>query len=104
MKTEKLQQLPGAELVLRGIADLIQNEETEYSLLVRIGSSRLRAAGLKVPTQPELHELPEHLLYRRLSQVYNNEAHSRYNAMIRRLVSFERALELLRLEATPHQR
>jgi len=38
-------------------------------------------------------ELPEHRLYRLLAHSDADSAHSRYNALIRRLVSFERALE-----------
>ena len=101
MNLKDLQHLPGAEFILEGIEDLKRNEETENSLLVAIGSTRLRAAGLEFPLQLTLNALPEHLLYRRLAQKYQNEAHSRYNSMIRRLVSFERALELLKLQAIP---
>jgi len=35
---------------------------------------------------------PEHKLYARLAEEKANGAHSAYNALIRRLVSFERAL------------
>ena len=36
---------------------------------------------------------PEHRLYARLAQEDADSAHSRYNALLRRLVSFESALE-----------
>jgi hypothetical protein len=36
---------------------------------------------------------PEHALYEALQREDSDSAHSRYNALIRRLVSFERALE-----------
>ena len=51
---------------------------------------RLRAAGLQVPP---LLENPEIRLYQRLAIENENAAHGRYNALIRLLVSFERALE-----------
>jgi hypothetical protein len=35
----------------------------------------------------------EHRLYLRLAQEFGDDAHSRYNGLIRRLVSFEAALE-----------
>lgn len=53
-----------------------------------IGAPRLRLAGLEIPSplpSPELR------LYERLRQEDANAAHSRYNALVRRLVSFERA-------------
>jgi hypothetical protein len=43
--------------------------------------------------------MPEQSLYRLLSEQYGDAAHSRYNALIRRLVSFERAASAVRL---PH--
>lgn len=58
-----------------------------------IGSPRLRSAGVPIPRT--LDE-PEHGLYALLSAEHEDSAHSRYNALIRRLVSFERALECAR--------
>jgi hypothetical protein len=49
----------------------------------------LRQLGIEVPTL----EIPEHRLYELLAREEPDAAHSRYNALIRRLVSFERALE-----------
>jgi hypothetical protein len=83
--------LPGAELVERGVADLATGRETVDVLLLAIGSQRLRAAGLDVP-DPEI-EHPEHRLYDLLAAEEPRTAHGRYNALIRRLVSLERAAE-----------
>ena len=82
--------LPGSEWIRAGLADLAGNRETEAALLVSIGAGRLRDAGLEVP--PGFPD-PEHRLYRLLSREHGDDAHSRYNSLIRRLVSFERALE-----------
>jgi hypothetical protein len=41
--------------------------------------------------------MPEHRLYKLLSDQYGNAAHSRYNALVRRLVSYERAAGAVRL-------
>lgn len=82
---------PGEDLIARGIADLQEGRETVHSLLVSIGAFRLRRAGIKVP-QNEFSS-PEHRLYELLSKEDSDSAHSRYNALIRRLVSFERAAE-----------
>jgi len=83
-------QRPGEDLIRQGLADLSRGEETAAALLVSIGARRLRSAGLTVP---EAHSHPEHRLYQILAQAHGDDAHSRYNALIRRLVSFERALE-----------
>lgn len=82
---------PGEDLVFQGIADLKDGRETVHSLLVSIGAFRLRRAGIEVP--PNEFSDPEHRLYLLLSSEDPDSAHSRYNALIRRLVSFERAAE-----------
>ena len=85
--------LPGADLVTEGLRDLHAGRESVSSLLVEIGAPRLRALGLTVSAaQP----LPEHRLYLLLSRHEPESAHSRYNALVRRLVSFERALSCAR--------
>ena len=81
--------LPGAEMVREGLADLRAGRETQSGLLVAIGAPRLRRLGIDVP----MLERPEHRLYDILARDESDSAHSRYNALIRRLVSFERALE-----------
>lgn len=85
--------LPGADLIEQGLRDLSAGEETVASLLVSIGAPRLRRLGVRVPAGPAE---PEHRLYRLLSASNQDAAHSRYNALVRRLVSFERALECAR--------
>ncbi len=79
------------DIVEKGLRDLQGSEETEEALLVSIGASRLRAAGVDVPdnTYPD----PERRLYELLAAEDEDPAHSRYNALIRRLVSFEDAAE-----------
>lgn len=80
--------LPGADLVQRGVTDLTAGNESAEALLVSIGAPRLRSAGLDLP-QPI--SAPEHKLYLLLARERGNAAHSAYNALIRQLVSFERA-------------
>lgn len=82
---------PGQEMIDRGIRDLENGEETIESLLVSIGAPRLRGAGINVPKNT--FESPEHRLYALLAHADGDGAHSRYNSLIRRLVSFERAAE-----------
>jgi hypothetical protein len=86
--------LPGAELVERGLADLAAGRVTVEVLLLAIGSQRLRTAGIDVP-DPGI-EYPEHRLYDLLAGEEPRSAHGRYNALIRRLVSLERAAERAR--------
>jgi len=80
--------LPGADLIREGFRDLEAGLESVPALLVLVGGPRLRRLGFDVPhTAP----FPEDRLYELLAQRYGNSAHSKYNALIRRLVSFERA-------------
>jgi hypothetical protein len=82
--------LPGWELVARGLQDLRSGSESVEALLVSIGAPRLGALGYEVSAP---FEDAEHRLYRRLAETDADSAHSRYNALVRRLVSFERAAE-----------
>ncbi len=82
---------PGEEIIEQGLADLAEGKETIPALLVSIGATRLREAGLAIPFST--FQSPEQRLYSLLNAEGSDEAHSRYNALIRRLVSFERALE-----------
>ena len=90
MKPIDFSALPGGDLIRRGLEDLASGRESEESLLVLIGAPRLRALGIHVPDTNT--SVPEHRLYDRLAAADSDSAHSRYNALIRRLVSFERAL------------
>jgi hypothetical protein len=83
-------ELPGAELVEKGVRDLADGRETVEALLVSIGASRIGALGRELP--PALPE-PELRLYELLAREDQDSAHGRYNALIRRLVSYERAAE-----------
>jgi hypothetical protein len=82
-------ELPGWDLIEQGLDDLAARSETAASLLVSIGAPRLRQLGIDVPPA---FSSSEHRLYELLSRVDPDSAHARYNALIRRLVSFERAL------------
>lgn len=84
-----LTRLPGADLVLRGLADLERGVISNEALLVSIGAPRLQRVGLLVA--PPLAD-PEKRLYAQLAADDPLRAHARYNALVRRLVAFERAL------------
>ncbi len=83
--------LPGHELVNAGLRDLAAGRESEASLLVAMAARRLRAAGVQVPDGGE--ELPSHRLYELICERDPDGAHSRYNALVGRIVSFARAAE-----------
>lgn len=82
--------LPGAELIDEGLADLRNGKISAAALLVSIGAPRLVRLGI---TLPHVELQAEHRLYLLLHHDGPDAAHSRYNALVRRLVSFERALE-----------
>ena len=79
--------LPDGNLVEQDLDDLPEGRETVEPLLVAIGVPRLSRLGFNVPTL----ETPEHRLYELLTRDNPDDAHTRYNALIRRLTSFERA-------------
>jgi hypothetical protein len=85
--------LPGAELVEAGLADLRAGRGSAAALLVASFSRRLRRLGLDVPESriPD----PEVRLYRLLEQTEPN-AHHHYNALRRLIVSFAEARECVR--------
>ena len=87
-------ELPGSDLVAAGIDGLQRGELTVEALLVAVGARRLRSAGLQVPPIPAISGSPELALYAAVTVRHPQDAHSRYNSLIRRLVSFQRALEL----------
>jgi hypothetical protein len=72
------------------MADLAGGTETIESLLVSVGAARLRELGFELRTP---FADPEERLYLLLARDDPDGAHSRYNALVRRLVSFERAAE-----------
>jgi hypothetical protein len=84
------ERFPGGALVRQGLEDLAAGRETEASLLVLVGSPRLHRLGLGIPAESKG---AERRLYELLSRSDPDRAHSRYNALIRVLVSFERAAE-----------
>lgn len=80
--------LPGGDLIERGLAHRASGLCSIEALLVSIGAPRLARLGF------EVHDpIPaaERQLYDRLHAEDPDSAHGRYNALVRRLVSFERA-------------
>lgn len=85
--------LPGQDLIEKGLKDLSGGTSSIDALLVLIGAPRLRRLGISIPFSKDSSTSPEHALYYYLQKENPRNTHSRYNSLIRRLVSFERALE-----------
>lgn len=83
--------LPGGDLIEKGLQDLACGKESVESLLVEIGTPRLRLLNIQV--RPSDCGDPDRRLYDLLSERHGNEAHSKYNSLLRQLSSFARALE-----------
>jgi len=86
--SEAAGRLPGEELVREGIDDLARGKATVEALLVSIGAPRLQELGFELAAP---FENAEERLYDLLAEEDERSAHGRYNALVRRLVSFERA-------------
>ena len=82
--------LPGYEIVSEGLDDLAAGRESDSALLVAMAAPRLRAIGIDVPQGGG--DQPSHRLYELLSEA-GEGAHSRYNSLVARVVSFARAAE-----------
>ncbi len=88
-----LENLPGAKIVERGIADLAAGLETEASLLVLVAAPRLRKLDLKIINNSNSKRPYEHALYGLIEQSRGSGAFSYYLSLIRKIISFARALE-----------
>lgn len=95
MSDEAFQNLPGAEIVLPGLADLKAGRESVNASAVQAAAPRLRRAGIDAPNTPG-NTPAAHLLYQQLSAELGNAAHSRYKAILSRVVSFAGAAERAR--------
>jgi hypothetical protein len=84
--------LPGEDLVTQGLADLAKGILSESALLVLVAGPRLRGLGIEVPPWT-LDEPFEHALYSLIEERLGTAAHSYYNSLIGRIVSYAHALE-----------
>jgi hypothetical protein len=87
--------LPGGDTVDAGLADLASGRVTPDSLAVSLAAPRLRREG--VPVGPVVEDA-ERSLFHLLSRTEGELAHARYNAYLRRLVSFADACRLARVD------
>jgi hypothetical protein len=89
---ELISGLPGEELVRQGLADFQSGLCTIPACVVRIARPRLSRAGLMPQSNAGQSSEPELQLYDLLKRE-GGDAYSRYNALVRELVSFENALD-----------
>ena len=93
MKTDDLLSgLPGETLVRKGLADLKSGRHTTAACLAAIARNRLIASGAVADGELGTLSEPERQLYRLLRRE-GGDAYSRYNSLLRELVSFEMALD-----------
>lgn len=91
---EGLGDLPGADLVKQGVDDLAAGRESIEAALVSMAAPRLRTIGVQVPDGCVSDA--GHRLYALLADQDRAGAHSSYNALVGRMVSFARAAEYAR--------
>jgi hypothetical protein len=89
---ELMSGLPGESLVRQGLADLAAGRQTIHAWLVAIARPRFARAGLLQSAPSAQYDEPERELYRLLREE-GADAYSRYNSLLRELVSFESALD-----------
>ena len=102
-KQNKYFGIPGWEIVWRGMKDISQGKpNTANALLVYMAAPRLRFLGFDIPEYPLRNGRPHLLLYGLLRR-QKKDAHSQYNALQRRLVSFCSVLESIRAKPLKHR-
>src|SRR4051794_35769282 len=93
MKTaERLADLPGGKLVEQGLSDLQGGRRTIPACLVAIARNRFENAGL-LPAMKGREPFEAELQLYRLWRAEGGDAYSRYNALLRELVSFAQTFE-----------
>ena len=90
----ELDRYPGGDLVAKGLQDLANDTCSREALLVLIASPRLNGLGFSIVV-PSWAPTPfEDALYFAIAEENPRGAHSAYNALIRRIVSFAQAYSL----------
>lgn len=92
MDRAEIETFPGGEIVTAGLGDLAAGHDSVEAAAVLMASRRLRGVGIEVPGPPAELSASHHL-YDLLSAELGDAAHSRYNAIVRRVISFARSAE-----------
>ena len=85
--------LPGGALIARGISDLEAGRTTIESLLVTTAAPRLESLGVLQPGLTTAETEAPLALYALLGASGVSDPYSSYNALVREVSSFVRALE-----------
>jgi len=85
-----LLRLPGGAIVMEGLRDVAARRETIAAALVQLARARFVRAGLWPDSALDTLPDPELRLYR-LLRTSGGDAYSRYNSLVRELVSFGQA-------------
>lgn len=93
MATVMVTDLPGNALIERGLADLEIGRTSAESLLVTVAAGRLEALGVLRPGLVTRSAEASLALYAWLGERGVLDPYSTYNALLRELSSFVRALE-----------
>jgi hypothetical protein len=96
----KYEKVPGWEIVSKGLSDISEGKcNSVEALLVLMYSPRLKYNGILIPehTNPQSNVSYNMKLYRLLEK-QEEDAHSKYNALQRRIVSFCSTLEALNIK------
>jgi hypothetical protein len=88
---QDLSRFPGGDLVAKGLSDVREGRTTVEALLVQIAQPRLASLGFDMEPPTPSTKSSEHLLYEALEESHGSGAHSAYNALIRKIVSFAQA-------------
>jgi hypothetical protein len=88
---EELSDFPGGDLVFKGLADLDNGIASEEAVLLMVASPRLEWLGFRVRLLDQVGKPYEHALYSMIEDRLPIGAHSAYNALIGRIVSFANA-------------
>ena len=83
--------LPGSDRIQQGLLDHAAGRKGVNACLVRIAAPRLARAGMISP--PTGKDITAELELYQMLQDEPGDAYSRYNSILRELVSFERALD-----------
>ncbi|MBA3353134.1 MAG: hypothetical protein H0U23_12075 [Blastocatellia bacterium] len=86
---------PGGQLIAAGVADYRAGRCSVPACLVSIARTRLTRAGLLPEGVLNPFPEPERQLYQLLREA-GGDAYSRYNALLRELVSFEQSLDQMK--------
>ena len=94
---DPMRDLPGHEIVAKGLADLRTGEMTRDALLVAVAAGRFQADGIEVRGTLPLH--PKDRLWEMLQADVGDDVHGTYNALVSRVLSFLDAYETAHLAA-----